>query len=171
MEELDEVLQHYGVKGMKWGVSRARQKAGQVKTRIKEEINSSHREASWAKQLRDIHNMDSKKLQNTVNRLRNENDFKVLAKGQKVRNIGDLINKSADKKAYRNREKLSDKELQDKVQQLRLKDQLRQQVSNATKSHRKGGKELVESAGKKNVKLKPYVDIGKQLIDHTLGAY
>ena len=171
MEELDEVLKHFGVKGMKWGVRKARQKAGQVKTRIKEEVKSSKREASWAKQLRDIHSMDNKKLQNTVNRVRNENDFKVLAKGQKVRNIEDLLNKSADKKAYRNRESLSDKELKSKVQQLRLKDQLRQQVSNTTKSHRKIGKDAIDAAGKKNVKVKPYVDIGKQLVDYTLGAY
>lgn len=171
MEELDEVLQHYGVKGMKWGVSKARQKAGQVKTRIKEEVKSSKREAGWAKQIRDIHTMDNKKLQTTVNRVRNENEFKALAKGQKVRNVGDLLNKSADKKAYRNRDKLTDKELQSKVQQLRLKDQLRQQVSNATKSHRKVGKDLIDSAAKKNVKVKPYVDIGKQLVDYTLGAY
>ena len=171
MEELDEILQHYGVKGMKWGVTRARNKAGQIKTRIKEEIKSSGREAGWAKELKNIHTMDNKKLQNTLTRVRNENEFKVLAKGQKVRNMGDLLNRSADKKAYRNREKLSDSELQAKVRQLRLKDQLRQQVSNATKSHRKAGRDLIESAGKKNVKIEPYVNIGKQLLDYKLGAY
>ena len=175
MKELDEVLQHYGVKGMKWGVRKARtvvkSKANQVKTRVKEEIKSTKREAGWSKQLMNIHSMDKQKLQNTVNRLRNENDFKALAKGQKVRNMADMISKSADKKAYRNREKLTDRELQVKVEQLRLKDQLRQQVSNATKSHRKLGKDVVEAAGKKNKNIKPYVDMGKQIIDYTLGAY
>lgn len=70
-------LQHYGVKGMKWGVRKA------VKTRS----DSAKRERSWKKQYRDRGKMSDDELRNVVNRLRLENEFAKLSgqasKGQR----------------------------------------------------------------------------------------
>ena len=71
------VIQHYGVKGMKWGVRKA------VKTRS----DSAKRERSWKKQYRDRGKMSDDELRNVVNRLRLENEFAKLSgqasKGQR----------------------------------------------------------------------------------------
>ena len=71
------IIQHYGVKGMKWGVRKA------VKTRSE----SAKRERSWKKQYRDRGKMSDDELRNVVNRLRLENEFAKLSgqasKGQR----------------------------------------------------------------------------------------
>lgn len=184
INDLDDILQHYGVKGMKWGVIRSKASsvgksvksatkstAKAVKTRMEEEAKSSKRETSWKKKLSTIHDMDNKELQSTLNRVRLENDFKRLAKDQKTRNSADRKNRRDDLKTYRNREKLSDSQLASTVEKLRLKDGLRRQISNATKEHRESGKKLVDQVGDLNPKLKPFVDVGKQLVDKAYGAY
>lgn len=184
MNELEDVLKHYGVKGMKWGVIRSKaSKAGSavkgagskvnkaIKTRVKEEIKSSAREAGWRKELKNIHNLSNKQLQTKVDRVRMENELKSLSKKQKIRNVGDLTNKWADQKQYRNREKMTDAQLRDKVNQLRLKDNLRQQISTATKEHRDSAKKMVDDVGKAIPSIGAYSEIGKQLVDHTYGKY
>ena len=77
MSHKELVLEHYGVKGMKWGVRKA------VSSRAK----SAKREHSWKKQYRERESMSDDELRNVVNRLRLENDFARLSeqasKGQR----------------------------------------------------------------------------------------
>lgn len=184
MSELEEVLKHHGVKGMKWGVIRSRaSNAGsaikkgtsrvseKAKTRIKEEINSSKREIGWRKELQNIHNLSNQQLQKKVDRVRMENEFKNLASNQKVRTVRDMKAQFQNKKEYRNREKMTDNELRSKVEQLRLKDNLRRQISDATKVHREDARKLVDDVGKAFPTVGSYSEIGKQLIDHSYGKY
>lgn len=184
MSELEDILKHHGVKGMKWGVIRSKvSKAGgsvksagskvnkAVKTRVKEEINSGAREIGWRRELRNIHKLSNQELQGKVNRVRMENELKSLANKQKVRNVGDYVNKSKDKKTYRNREKMSDKQLSEKVEQLRLKDSLRKQISHATKEHRDSTNKIIDDVGKAIPSIGAYSSIGKELIDYSYGKY
>ena len=77
MSHKELVLEHYGVKGMKWGVRKT------VSSRAK----SAKRERSWKKQYRERESMSDDELRNVVNRLRLENDFARLSaqasKGQR----------------------------------------------------------------------------------------
>lgn len=184
MSELEEVLKHHGVKGMKWGVIRSKvskaggavkktagKAAGKVKERVKEEYKSTSREIGWRKELKNIHELSNKQLQKKVDRVRMENEFKSLANNQKTRNVGDKLNKSKDRKEYRNREKMTDKELRNKVEQLRLKDNLRKQISQATNAHRESANRLVDDVGKAFPTVGAYSEIGKQLVDHSYGKY
>lgn len=184
MSELDEILKHHGVKGMRWGVVRSKVSsagsavkkgvstvADKAKTRVREEVKSGAREIGWRKELRNIHKLSNEQLQTKVNRVRMENELKGLANKQKVRNVGDLVNKSKDKKDYRNREQMSDKQLQTKVEQLRLKDSLRKQISHATKEHRESANKMIDDVGKTFPSVGAYSQIGKQLIDHNYGKY
>lgn len=171
MHELDRILQHAGVKGMKWGVRKVQQKAGEVKTRVGEEVKSVKREIGWAKQLKNIHGMDRSEIKKVTDRIRNENELKKLAKGQKIRTRSDIKNKSKDVKDYRNRDKLSDLELKSKVETLRLKDNLRKEISNATKSHRELGRNFVDNVTANKSSLDTYANIGKQMIDYSYGKY
>lgn len=66
------LLEHAGVKGMKWGRRKARVK-------IKGQ-SSRAREKSWNKKYKNRSSMSDSDLQRNVNRLRLENDFKRLTK-------------------------------------------------------------------------------------------
>lgn len=115
--------------------------------------------------------MDKDTVIKKVDRLRIENDLKQLAKSQKLRNMGDYKQKSKDMKTYRNREKLTNEQLRSKVNELRLKDQLRREVSKATSVYATKGRDLVNTAAGAKPGLKPYVDYGKSAIDYALGTY
>lgn len=169
---VEQALQHHGVKGMKWGVRRAAKKAGTViKTRIKEDINSSKRERSWVKDLKSINNMSTGELKSKTNRLRMENDLKYLTKSQKVRSFSDAKQKSRDKKAYRNRDKMTDKQLKDKVEKLGLKLSLRREISRSTKDQRDAYNSLIDSYGKKKGLSADNIKLGKELVDSALGKF
>lgn len=77
MSHKELIIQHYGVKGMKWGVRKS------VSSRVK----SAKRERSWKKQYRERDSMSDDDLRKVVNRLRLENEFAKLSgqasKGQR----------------------------------------------------------------------------------------
>lgn len=157
---------------MKWGVRKAAKKYGNaVKTRIKEDIASSKRERSWVKDLKSINNMSTSELRSKSNRLRMENDLKYLTKSQKVRSLSDAKQKARDKKAYRNRDKMSDKQLKDKVEKLGLKLSLRREISRSTKDQRDAYNSLMESYGKSKGLSSDNIKLGKDIIDSALGKF
>ena len=81
---MDEI-QHYGVKGMKWGVRKAVQK---YKVRRSLKKQSAKRERSWKTEYQKRGSMSNADLKKKVERLRLENEFAKLAgeasKGQKA---------------------------------------------------------------------------------------
>src|SRR5699024_10405271 len=94
MNDVEEFyLQHYGVKGMKWGV---RKSTSRVKNRVKREVGSFKRERSQLKV--DPSKMTDSELKKTLNRNRLENQFKTeVRKTSKIGNRRD--NEAVDRKA------------------------------------------------------------------------
>lgn len=80
MTNTEEFLQHYGKKGMKWGV---RNKVEQVRSKAiktaKTNIDSKKRERSWGKQYKTRGQMSNAELRKRINRLKMENEFAKLA--------------------------------------------------------------------------------------------
>lgn len=135
MNEVEEYyLQHFGVKGMKWGV---RKRASGVKNRVKREVSSFRRERNQLK-IKDPGQMTDRELKKTLNRNRLENQLKY--ESRKTPGIG--MNRTEDhaerrktnRDTYLDRGKLSDKELQAKVNRIRSENQL---VQEANKINRK----------------------------------
>lgn len=129
--ELEDLLQHHGVKGMKWGKH--------VKQTLATHVNSVKREHSWGKQLANAGNKTTKELQRINSRAQLENDMKRLAKKNGV-------GSSKDKQDYLKRGNMSDQELFRKVQRLRAKDNLSRNASDATKAQREVAKKVIAIA-------------------------
>jgi hypothetical protein len=135
--ELEEILQHHGVKGMHWGKHKA--KAGGVKDAIKTRVDSIKRENSWGKVLNNASNMTTKELQKHATRAQAENDLKRLSKKAGV-------GSAKDKKDYLNRGKMTDQELARKVQRLRAKENLNRNANDATKAQKELAKKVIQVA-------------------------
>lgn len=135
MNDVEEFyLQHYGVKGMKWGV---RKKVSGAKNRIKREVSSYKRERNQLK-IKDPGEMTDRELKKTLNRNRLENQLKTEYK--KTPGLGrnrvdeQTSRKKANRNAYLDRASLNDKQLQAKVDRIRSENQL---VQEANKVNRK----------------------------------
>lgn len=150
--ELEEILQHHGVKGMKWGKHKAnvsagvqkvgdktKEVAGKVAAKAKPHIDSIKRENSWKKQLNNSHNMTTKEIQKVSSRAQLENDLKKLSKKSDIAS-------SKDKKDYLKRADMSDQELTRKVQRLRAKDNLNRNANDATKKQKEIAKNILKIA-------------------------
>ena len=135
MNEVEEYyLQHFGVKGMKWGV---RKRASGVKNRVKREVQSFRRERNQLK-IKDPSQMTDRELKKTLNRNRLENQLKD--ESRKTPGIGmnrtedHAERRKANRDTYLDRGQLSDKELKAKVDRIRSENQL---VQEANKVNRK----------------------------------
>lgn len=147
MNEVEEFyLQHYGVKGMKWGVRKNRSGGGRIKKRIKREVGSFKRERSQLK-VKDPSKMTDRELKKTLNRNRLENQFKdEVKKTNKIGNRRDqegLDRKSDNRNAYLDRGSLSDKQLKAKVDRIRSENQLVQEANKINRKSLEVGKSFV----------------------------
>lgn len=106
---------------------------------IKEHLNSLKRERDWNKTLDNIDNLSTKEINTLANRIQLENDFKRLSKKHKIGN-------KEDRQEYRNRDKMSDADLLNKVSRLRAKDNLVRNIHDASKEQREVGKRVVGTA-------------------------
>ena len=129
----EELLLHYGVKGMKWGVRKSRNKGPST---VRRHIDSVKRDFGHRKKLKNLKNMTDDELRSTTDRIRRENDLKRLT-AKKRKKISD---------AYLDRAKLSDSELKRKVERLQLEDNLKKQVSSAQKPYKDYAKKFIKSA-------------------------
>lgn len=142
-----DLLQHAGVKGMKWGVVKWRKpSSGSTKPksggngRMKQEWDSLKRERHWKQTLKKIDSMTTKEIGVVGRRVGLENELKRLASSAK------------EKKEYRLRGKMSDQELNRKVGRLRAKKNLSSQISAASKEQRELGKRITETGGSMLIK-------------------
>ena len=130
MNDVEEFyLQHYGVKGMKWGV---RKRASVAKNRIKREVSSYRRERNQLK-IKDPGEMTDRELKKTLNRNRLENQLKEESRKStgigKNRKEERAARRKANRDTYLDRGQLSDKELQAKVNRIRSENQLAQEAN------------------------------------------
>ena len=150
LEELmDTQLQHFGVKGMKWGVrksrtskDRASETTPKPKSTVRKYIDSNRRELGMNKVLKDVATLPDAEVIRRTNRVRNENDFR-----RAIDNTAfvDRKRRKQLREEYFNRENLSDAELQDRVRRLNLEDNLRREVVRASKPQREAANELIKS--------------------------
>lgn len=68
----DDILEHYGVKGMRWGIRKNRSERSKLR-RLKKASRKAG--AAWNKKYHSRHMMTSHDLREATNRLRLENDF------------------------------------------------------------------------------------------------
>ena len=147
-ELLDTQLQHFGVKGMKWGVrksrtskDRASETTPKPKSTLRKYVDSNKREVGMRKMLKDIDGLPDSEIQRRVNRVRNENDL--------LRAIDDTAfldrkRKKALRDEYLDRKNLSDDELQKRVRRVKLEDNLRREVIRASKPQREAANKLIK---------------------------
>lgn len=145
---MSDELKHFGVKGMKWG--RRKDKSGpgkvkQLKTRVKQEVDSLKRERQWKELSKKVHKMSTKDINKAAQRIQMENDLKRMSRNK------DIASKK-DKQDYLNRAKMSDKELARKVVRLRAKENLNRTIKDASKEQVELGKKIADTASSLVVK-------------------
>ena len=144
----EEYLEHFGVKGMKWGVrksdSSSRVKKAKKPNIIGESVNSIKRESDWAKKSRHARSLSDAELKRTVERLKNENAIKRNTH-TKMGGLNDYANKE-NRKVYRQRAKYSDAEIKKIAQRINLESEFRKQASLAAPWKRKLAKEVITMA-------------------------
>ena len=159
MNEVEEFyLQHYGVKGMKWGVRKKVSGAGRaVKKQAKREYASFKRERAQLK-IKDPREMTDEELQSTLNRNRLENQLKLESKrtatigsrrkgwSYSTRAIEGLSRKMDNRNAYLDRASLSDTELQKKVNRMRTENLLVREANNINRQSIEAGARFIEGA-------------------------
>lgn len=127
---MDDILKHYGIKGMRWGVSRNRRGT------IREKYRSLKRERSWYKMLKNMDKMNTKDINNISRRVSLENELKLLSKSK--------IGTSKDKIDYLRRANMGNSELSRKVNRLRAKDKLHKSITDASREQREFGFRIFE---------------------------
>ena len=162
MDSIDDILQHAGVKGMKWGVVRSKSakaaaKAGKVassgakkvaNSRVGKEVGSVKREMQWNKVLKDVSNMTTAEIGKKATRLQQENEIKRMSANKDGVSLNPKDRKAASdrRKIYLDRGKMSDSELSSAVTRMRVEDNLKRNVESANSMQKKIGKKIVSTA-------------------------
>lgn len=145
------MLQHYGVIGMRWGVTRNRNRPGGAdgkeesekvsdnRSKVRKRLDSMKRERQWNKVLSEVDKLTTKEINAVAKRVGLENDLKKLSKSKMATD--------KDKQDYLRRDKMSDAELSRKVTRLRAKDNLHTKVKDASKEQREFGIKVVQIGG------------------------
>ena len=142
-------LQHFGVKGMKWGVRKSRTSKDRAlettpkpKSLVRKYIDSNKREMGMRSMVKDLDGLSDNEIRNRTNRIRNENDMRrVLDNSPNT----DRKRKKALRDEYLDRGNLSDAQLQERVNRLKLEDNLRMEVVRASKPQREAANELIKT--------------------------
>lgn len=152
----DDVLKHAGIKGMRWGVKRDRNRVGgadgkeesekikDTRGKVKKNLDSMKRERQWKSVLKDVDKLNTKDITAVTKRVTLENNLKQLSKSG--------IAKPKDRDDYLRRANMADDELSRKVVRLRAKDSLYKSVNEASKEQREFGQKIVQIASSVGVK-------------------
>lgn len=152
MHELDEILQHHGIKGMHWGIRRNRNRKGGAdgkeesvkikdkRTKLRKHYDSLKRERQWHKDLRNFHNMSTDDAKKLSKRIQLENNLRELTRNKSIAH-------PSDKEDYLRREFMSNEELSRKVSRLNAKKDLHKQVSAASAPQVELGKKIANTVG------------------------
>lgn len=166
-EDMSNVLQHVGIKGMRWGVRRDRNRPGGAdgkeesskvvdkRGKLRKNLDSMKRERDWKKVLNEVDKLNTKDIQKVSKRIDLENDLKKLSKSKMA--------KSKDREDYLRREHMSDAELVRKVNRLRAKDKLQKSISEASKEQREFGEKVVNISKSIGVKYALNRAVGQRL--------
>ena len=143
----EEYLEHFGVKGMKWGVRKSDSSSRVKKTKkpgvIRESVSSLKRESDWAKKSKNARSLSDAELKRAVERLKNENAIK-RSTYNRMAAMTDSAN-SSNRKQYRQRSKYSDAEIKKIAQRINLEAEFRKQASVAAPWKRKLAKEAIKA--------------------------
>ena len=154
-ELLDSQLQHVGVKGMKWGVrksrtskDRASETTPKTKSTLRKYIDSNKREIGMLNMVKDLDGLSDNEIRNRLNRVRNENDMKAI-----LNNADRALPKRRKnlREEYFNRANLTDTQLQERVNRLKLEENLRKEVVRATRSQREAANEVIKKVSAQTV--------------------
>lgn len=130
--DIEDVLKHFGTKGMKWGVRKDKPTIGNHMASLK-------RERQWKKVLKEVDSLTTPQITAVARRVGLENDLKRLSRNKSIA-------KQSDKNDYTFRDKLSDEELSRKVTRLRAKESLTKSVMSASKEQREIGEKVVNTS-------------------------
>ena len=154
-ELLDTQLQHVGVKGMKWGVrksrtskDRASETTPKPKSTLRKYIDSNKREIGMLNMVKDLDGLSDNEIRNRLNRVRNENDMKAI-----LNNADRALPKRRKnlREEYYNRANLTDTQLQERVNRLKLEENLRKEVVRATRSQREAANAVIKKVSAQTV--------------------
>ena len=154
-ELLDTQLQHVGVKGMKWGVRKSRKSKDRAsettpkpKSTLRKYIDSNKREIGMLNMVKDLDGLSDNEIRNRLNRVRNENDMKAI-----LNNADRALPKRRKnlREEYYNRANLTDTQLQERVNRLKLEENLRKEVVRATRSQREAANEVIKKVSAQTV--------------------
>lgn len=132
--EIEDLLKHFGTKGMKWGVRK------RDKPTLGDHMSSLKRERQWKKVLKEVDSLTTPQITAVARRVGLENDLKRLSRNKSIA-------KQSDKNDYTFRDKLSDEDLSRKVTRLRAKETLTKSVMSASKEQREIGEKVVNTSG------------------------
>ncbi len=155
METFDDILKHYGVKGMKWGVRRDYTRRGgadgkldakdkPIRTAIGKRLNSLKRERQWRTVLKEMDNLSTRDITEVARRVSLENSLKRLSRSK--------VGTKKDREDYLRRERMSNEELSRKVTRLRAKENLHRAVNEASREQREFGQKVVQIGSSLGVK-------------------
>lgn len=71
----EEIIEHFGIKGMKWGFRRVRERLARRKQRKVDSLVSKTRTSQWKHKYAQRASISDRDLKRAVDRLRLENDF------------------------------------------------------------------------------------------------
>lgn len=151
---LNDELYHFGIKGQKWGVRRFQNADGTRTESGKQRYGSEYKKAKTESRKKFIDDLAKLKDPNDVDAVKklaaeyDNRNKKIKDTYRSNKEEPDLTKTKDPKVLYKNRDKLSDKELNDKLNRLRKENEL---------------KKLSESS-KKNIVPKLVVDGGKAIL-------
>lgn len=92
VDSSSDVIEHFGIKGMKWGFRKTRSSKSRARRRAK---NSARTSAKWKKKYQNRSSMSDKDIRRATERLRLENDF-----AEQIKRSAQVTMKPANKDSF-----------------------------------------------------------------------